>query len=67
MSLHTSKLCSRADSRDRTASWLSHEEKILAAARIKSENVGASVVLDKISKKAYFGGVLNVTTLSEQS
>ncbi|KAH8923427.1 MFS general substrate transporter [Atractiella rhizophila] len=42
-----------------SAPWLTKEEKALAALRIKSENVGTTVVVDTLRRKVYWGGVLN--------
>lgn len=50
--------------RPKTARWLSQEEKDLAIARVKSERVGVTDVLDKISWKKTFRGVLSPVTLS---
>lgn len=49
--------------RPETAAWLSAEEKELAIARVKSERVGATAVLDKIDKKKLWLGILNPVTL----
>ncbi|KAL8292238.1 hypothetical protein RQP46_001704 [Phenoliferia psychrophenolica] len=46
-----------------TASWLTAEEKALAVARIKSENVGSTVVVDQMSRKAVLDGCFAPTTL----
>ncbi|GAA6002876.1 hypothetical protein JCM10207_001878 [Rhodosporidiobolus poonsookiae] len=43
--------------------WLTEEEKILAEARIKSENVGQTDVVDSMHKQAIWDGVFNTTTL----
>ncbi|KAM0749138.1 MFS general substrate transporter [Meredithblackwellia eburnea MCA 4105] len=45
------------------ASWLTEEEKALAAARIKSENVGSTVVVDQMSGKAVRDGIFSPTTI----
>jgi sugar phosphate permease len=50
--------------RPETARWLSQEEKDLAIARVKSERVGQSEVLDKLDKKKTFRGILNPVILS---
>lgn len=49
--------------RPSTASWLSTEEKALAIARIKSERVGTTNVLDKMDKVKFLRGILNPVTL----
>ncbi|GAA5901314.1 hypothetical protein JCM6882_007744 [Rhodosporidiobolus microsporus] len=43
--------------------WLSDEERALAEARIKSENVGQTDVVDSFARKAILDGVFNPTTL----
>lgn len=48
--------------RPETARWLNPEEKALAIARIKSENVGTKTVLDKIDKRKLILGILNPNT-----
>lgn len=50
--------------RPETARWLSQEEKDLAIARVKSERVGQTQVLDKIDKTKIFRGIFNPITLS---
>ncbi|KAF2834645.1 putative MFS transporter [Patellaria atrata CBS 101060] len=50
--------------RPETAMWLSQDEKDLAIARIKSERVGASEVLDKIDTKKTMLGIFNPVTLA---
>lgn len=50
--------------RPETARWLSAEEKELAIARIKSERVGTTAVLDKIDMKKLLSGIFNPVTLS---
>ncbi|USW58134.1 Putative major facilitator superfamily, MFS transporter superfamily [Septoria linicola] len=50
--------------RPETARWLSPEEKILAIARVKSERVGATEVLDKIDNKKIFRGIFNPVVLA---
>ncbi|KAL5116161.1 hypothetical protein ACEQ8H_005937 [Pleosporales sp. CAS-2024a] len=50
--------------RPETARWLSQEEKDLAIARIKSERVGQSEVLDRMDKKKTMRGILNPVVLS---
>lgn len=47
-----------------TARWLTEEEKDLAIARVKSERVGTTVVLDKIDKTKLRRGILSPITLS---
>ena len=49
--------------RSETARWLSQEEKELAIARVKSERVGVTDVLDKISWSKTFRGILSPVTL----
>ncbi|GMK58035.1 hypothetical protein CspeluHIS016_0500670 [Cutaneotrichosporon spelunceum] len=46
-----------------TARWLNEEEKALAIARVKSENVGTTEVTDKMDKKKLLAGVINPNTL----
>ncbi|GAA6032527.1 hypothetical protein JCM8097_004800 [Rhodosporidiobolus ruineniae] len=43
--------------------WLTEEERTLAEARIKSENVGQTDVVDHMQTKAILHGVFNPTTL----
>ncbi|KAJ4287432.1 hypothetical protein N0V88_007705 [Collariella sp. IMI 366227] len=50
--------------RPETARWLTQEEKDLAIARVKSERVATTEVLDKINKKKLFQGMLSPVTLS---
>ncbi|KAM5383789.1 hypothetical protein ACJZ2D_001778 [Fusarium nematophilum] len=50
--------------RPETARWLSQEEKDLAIARVKSERVGATQVLDKIDKTKLGRGLVSPVTLS---
>lgn len=50
--------------RPHTARWLSQEEKDLAIARVKSERVGTTAVLDKIDTTKLVRGVSNPVTLS---
>ena len=50
--------------RPATARWLNKEEKDLAIARVKSERVGTTVVLDKIDKIKIKRGILSPVTLS---
>ncbi|GAA5844044.1 hypothetical protein JCM11251_003008 [Rhodosporidiobolus azoricus] len=44
--------------------WLSEEERALAEARIKSENVGQTDVIDTLQRKVMLQGVFNPTTLA---
>lgn len=48
--------------RPETARWLSPEEKALAIARIKSENVGSKTVLDRLDKRKLLLGIANPNT-----
>ncbi|UKZ76194.1 hypothetical protein TrVFT333_003891 [Trichoderma virens FT-333] len=50
--------------RPETARWLSQEEKDLAIARVKSERVGTTAVLDSMDKVKIKRGILNPVTLS---
>jgi MFS family permease len=50
--------------RPETARWLSQEEKDLAIARIKSERVGTTEVLDKIDTKKLKRGIFNPVTMA---
>ena len=50
--------------RPATALWLTQEEKDLAIARVKSERVGATEVLDGLDKTKLVRGILNPITLS---
>ncbi|KAK9896754.1 MFS general substrate transporter [Cystobasidium minutum MCA 4210] len=49
--------------RPATAKWLTQEEKDIAIARVKSEHVGTTVVLDRIDKAKIKAGMLNPNTL----
>lgn len=49
--------------RPETARWLSAEERELAIARVKSERVGATEVLDKMDSKKLLAGIFNPVTL----
>lgn len=49
--------------RPETARWLNEEEKALAIARVKSENVGSTAVLDKLDWRKLALGILNPNTL----
>lgn len=53
--------------RPETAKWLTREEKDLAIARVKSERVGQSVVLDTIDKKKMLRGIFSPVTLMVSS
>ncbi|KAH6888718.1 major facilitator superfamily domain-containing protein [Thelonectria olida] len=50
--------------RPETARWLNQKEKELAIARVKSERVGATAVLDKMDKTKLKRGILSPVTLS---
>lgn len=50
--------------RPETARWLNAEEKKLAIARVKSERVGATDVLDKMDKRKLWLGIICPVTLS---
>lgn len=50
--------------RPATAKWLTEEERSLAIARVKSERIGTTVVLDKIDKKKLLHGLTSPVTLS---
>ncbi|KAH0428258.1 major facilitator superfamily transporter [Colletotrichum camelliae] len=49
--------------RPETAKWLTQEEKDLCVARVKSERVGTTEVIDGIDKKKLLRGMLNPVTL----
>ncbi|KAK5130935.1 hypothetical protein LTR08_001538 [Meristemomyces frigidus] len=49
--------------RPATARWLTQEEKDLAIARVKSERVGTTEVLDKMDTKKLLRGILSPVTL----
>ncbi|TDZ41271.1 putative transporter [Colletotrichum trifolii] len=49
--------------RPETARWLTQEEKDLCIARVKSERVGATEVIDGIDKKKLVRGMTNPVTL----
>ena len=49
--------------RPATASWLTQEEKDLAIARVKSERVATTEVLDKLDKTKTFRGIISPATL----
>lgn len=50
--------------RPETARWLTQEEKDLAIARVKSERVAATEVLDRIDRKKTLRGIFNPITLA---
>lgn len=50
--------------RPETARWLSQEEKDLAVARVKSERVGTTEVLDKIDRTKTLRGIFSPVTLA---
>jgi sugar phosphate permease len=50
--------------RPASAKWLSPAEKDLAIARVKSERVGTTEVLDKLGHKKVFHGILSPVTLA---
>ena len=50
--------------RPETAKWLTQEERDLAIARVKSERVGTTVVLDKIDRKKLIRGIFSPVTLA---
>lgn len=50
--------------RPETARWLTQEEKDLAVARVKSERVGQTAVLDGIDKAKFLRGLTSPTTLA---
>jgi sugar phosphate permease len=50
--------------RPSTAKWLTQEEKDLAIARVKSERLGTTIVLDKIDKPKILRGMLSPVTLA---
>lgn len=49
--------------RPATARWLTEEEKAIAIARVKSENVGSTEVLDGIDTAKVLRGIFNPNTL----
>ncbi|KAF1938705.1 MFS transporter [Clathrospora elynae] len=53
--------------RPESARWLSQAEKGLAIARVKSERVGQSEVLDKLGKKKVLRGIFNPVVLTTSS
>jgi sugar phosphate permease len=50
--------------RPETARWLNQEERALAVARVKSERVGQSEVLDKLDKSKTVRGIFNPVVLT---
>ncbi|KAI0129659.1 major facilitator superfamily domain-containing protein [Xylariales sp. AK1849] len=50
--------------RPETARWLTQEEKDLAIARVKSERVAQTAVIDKIDKKKIWLGIWNPSVLA---
>ncbi|KAK9899769.1 MFS general substrate transporter [Cystobasidium minutum MCA 4210] len=50
--------------RPATARWLNEEEKLLAIARVKSENVGSTTVLDKMDKTKVLRGIFSPATMA---
>jgi MFS family permease len=50
--------------RPETARWLTQDEKDLAIARVKSERVGTTEVLDEINKKKTLRGIFGPVTLA---
>jgi hypothetical protein len=50
--------------RPETARWLTQEERDLAVARVKSERVATTEVLDRMDKKKLLQGVLSPVTVS---
>jgi hypothetical protein len=50
--------------RPATAKWLTQEEKDLAIARIKSERVGSTEVLDKVDTPKIIKGIFSPVTLA---
>jgi sugar phosphate permease len=50
--------------RPATARWLSEDEKQMAIARVKSENVGSTEVLDKLDTPKIMRGIFNPNTLA---
>lgn len=50
--------------RPASARWLTQEERDLAIARVKSERVGTTMVLDKLDNKKLILGIVNPITLS---
>lgn len=50
--------------RPATAKWLTQEERDLAIARVKSERVGTTEVLDRIDREKVLRGLLSPVTIS---
>jgi MFS family permease len=50
--------------RPETARWLTQDEKDMAIARVKSERVSTTEVLDKIDRKKTFQGIFSPVTLA---
>ncbi|WAO91461.1 Putative transporter [Fusarium falciforme] len=50
--------------RPETARWLTQEEKELAIARVKSERVGATEVLDRLNTKKIMAGIMSPVALA---
>ncbi|PHH74923.1 hypothetical protein CDD82_4712 [Ophiocordyceps australis] len=50
--------------RPATARWLTPEEKDLAVARVKSERIGATALLDSMDRVKLMRGIVNPVTLS---
>jgi MFS family permease len=50
--------------RPSTARWLSAEERELAIARVKSERVGTTVILDKMDARKLLAGIFNPVVLA---
>lgn len=50
--------------RPATAKWLTEDERAIAIARVKSENVGATEVLDTLDKPKILRGIFNPNTLA---
>ncbi|ORY78912.1 putative pantothenate transporter [Leucosporidium creatinivorum] len=48
--------------RPETASWLSEDEKRLAEARIKSENAGSVVAVEKLKAQTVWSGIFSINT-----
>jgi hypothetical protein len=50
--------------RPATARWLTEEEKDMVIARVKTENVGTTVVLDKMDTTKVLRGIISPNTLT---
>jgi len=48
--------------RPETARWLSADQKILAAARIKADAPATQFVTETLNKKAFWSGIFNITS-----